>query len=818
MKMILRILFFIGLLIAVFALGIYLYLYKSTPIYEGTLQIEGLKDKVEVYFDEFAIPHIYAENEEDAYMALGYLHAQERLFQMEMLRRVADGRLAEILGKDFIDSDKFMRGIGIRAYAEESVKKVMGENEKPYQKAANAYLKGINHYVNTGSTPVEFTLLGIAKQEFTPKDIYLASGYMAYSFAQGFRTDPILNKIQEKLGENYIRDLVIDYQEGTEKIPVFKPKEKKKKDTSDKMIASKNVLQTELKGEEQIAYMADKILDANPLPVIDGSNSWVLSAKKSKSGKVLFCNDPHIQYAQPSVWFEAHLEYPEVSLYGHYLAGIPYPQIGHNLYCAWGATMLQNDDVNFYREKTNPANENQYLADGQWKNFEVREEIIHVKGEEDVNFKVRTTRNGPVINEVVENIKGEISEPISVFWTFTKLDNQQMQLGYQIGRVKNMDEMREVVSKIHAPGLNIMYGDKDGNIAWWASAKYIKNPKGVNTKMILDGSDSKEIPIGFHDFSENPSSENPPSGYVYSANNQPDTSSGMLHQGYYALSDRGKRITQYLNEDKKFSVEDMKTMYLDDIAVSHPDLAKIILENVKAETENEKKSIEILEKWKGEHSLESVAPVIYNKIHYYIIKNVFLDELGEKDFALFLKLAVMKHSFPKLMNSQKSVWWDDVSTKDQKETLEHVIQQSFQTAIKDLETKMGAEPAQWKWEKVHLLTHNHVLGSRGGWLGWLFNVGPFSMIGGNEVLNISSFTLNEEGTYKVLHGASMRILIDFENIENAQNIIPTGQSGNVMSRHYNDQAAMYSKGEFRKMTMNGKEIKENQLRKLVLNP
>lgn len=810
MKIISRIIITITLVFFLGWVSVYLYLYWTAPKYTGELQLQGLKEPVEVYYDEVGIPHVYAKNEEDAYFALGYIHAQERLFQMEMMRRVASGRLAEILGKDFIETDKFMRGIGISQYAEECEQKYMKENKEPYQKAVNAYLKGLNTYLKQGNTPIEFTLLGIPKQDFTPKDVYLAAGYMAYTFAQGFKNDPLLEKLKKSIGTKYLNDLAIDYQAGTAQIPVFKPEkdstQQKTKDTLQKNLTA---------GIEKISHLSDRIFEMLPVPILEGSNSWVVGAQKSTSGKVLFCNDPHIQYSQPSVWFEAHLEYPEVSLYGHYLAGVPFPNIGHNQYCAWGATMLQNDDVNFYLEKQNPNNANQYWEKDQWVDYKIRKETLKVKGQEDIVYEIRQTKRGPIVNDIVENIKGEIKAPISVYWTMTKIHSQHLQMGYRIGRTKSMNEMRETVAMIHAPGLNMMYGDKDGNIAWWASAKYIKHPKGVNTKYVIDAANE---PLGFYDFSENPSSENPKEGYVYSANNQPDTSSFGLYQGYYATSDRGQKVMEYLSVDKKFSVEDMKTMLTDVNSVSAAPLAQIMIKSIEAKTDNEKKALEELKNWKGDHNTESIAPLIYNMIHYYIVKNTFEDELGSKDFDVFLKLALMKHTFPKLMKNEQSIWWDNVQTKDKKETAKEILQQSFTAAIAQLEQKHGNDVQQWLWKKAHLLTHNHPLGRQGGWLGWLFNVGPFGVMGGNEVLNISSFTLNDEGVYKVAHGASMRIIIDFANVNVAYNILPTGQSGNLMSPHYKDQAERYNKGEFRTMYMSEKDIKQEKNRKLTLKP
>ncbi|MEO6167434.1 MAG: penicillin acylase family protein, partial [Chitinophagales bacterium] len=317
-----------GVILIVTLIG-YFYLQSTKPVYKGEQTVKGLKEQVRVLYDDFGIPHIYAANEPDAFFALGYVHAQDRLFQMELLRRVGSGRLSEIFGKEMIEVDRLFRTLGTEDAAKKSAAAFLSSDTAAYQKNALAYLAGINQYIEKGKTPVEFQLLGIEKQKFTPEDIYRIVGYMSFNFAEALRSDPIFQKIKDQLGTAYLKDIAKEYQSGSFKIPIHE------QDTA-------------------ITNISKAItIIFNQLPVAPwiGSNGWVLASSRSASGKVLFANDTHIGYSQPSVWYEAHLEAPRYSFYGNFLAGVPFAVIGHSKFASWGLTMFENDDMDIFREK-----------------------------------------------------------------------------------------------------------------------------------------------------------------------------------------------------------------------------------------------------------------------------------------------------------------------------------------------------------------------------------------------------------------------------------------------------------------------------------
>lgn len=793
MKILKKVLIYLLLVIAGLVVGSYIYLLTQKPDYDGELNLQGLHDKVEVYFDEWGIPHIYALNQHDAYMALGYVHAQERLFQMEMMRRVASGRLSEILGKDLVETDKFFRALGLKKAAKESAKADFKVNND-ITMSAKAYLKGVNQYIKTGGLPVEFLLIGISKEEYTTVDMHMIAGYMAYTFQAAFKIDPLMTKIRNKLGDKYLKDFALDYVPGTEKIPVH-PK---------------------TDNEFAFANKINDILNNVPIPLLVGSNSWVLAPGKSKSGKVIFSNDTHIGYAQPSVWYEAHMEYPGFSMYGNYLAGVPFALLGHNRHSAWGLTMFENDDLDMFREKLNPDNPDQVWFKDHWEDLEIVNDKIKVKDSEDVDFQLKISRHGPIMNDLLGTMD-ENEDPVAVWWIYPQFKSRLLEAFYLINHSTKMEEVAYAASIIHAPGLNVMYGDTEGNIAWWAAAKLIKRSEHVQGKLILDGSSGKDEFLGFYDFKDNPKSINPPEGFVYSANNQPDTVAGILYPGYYAPEDRANRVVSFLKSDKKWDIEAMKEMITNAVSTLHPKEAKHILEKIDKNKlkGNFAKAYQLLNEWNGDHQVDVIAPTIFYKLLYKVLENIFLDEMGDKDFSQIVSTHMMERTFPSLFENDSSIWWDNVNTENIEKRAD-IFNLAFEQSIDELEKQLGKNIDEWEWSKVHILEHVHPIGRSGAPMGKIFNVGPFNVMGGNQVINNIDFNYNASGIYKATYGPSMRILLDFADLENSISVLPTGQSGRFLSKHYDDQAEMYNTGKFRKQMINRNEIiKKSSLLKLV---
>jgi penicillin amidase len=422
------------------------YIHTKQPQRSGSLTLAQLGAPVSVRYDERGVPHIRAKNEADLYRALGYVHAQDRLFQMEIVRRLAQGELAEVLGPKLADLDRLFRTLGIRAHAQAYAAKM--DLQSPAAKVLAAYLDGINQYQASHPVPMEFDLLGIPKRPFTVQDTVAVSGYLAYSFAAAFRTEPALTFVRDKLGADYLRVFDLDWHaEG-----VVMPGTTTAMNTRD------------WHQLDQLAQLSHQALEAAGLPQFEGSNAWALSGSRTASGKPLLAGDPHIGFSAPSVWYEAHLSAPGFELYGHHQALDPTALLGHNQKFGWTLTMFQNDDIDLIAEKTNPDNPNQIWYHGQWVDLQSREETILVKGAAPIKLTLRRSPHGPIITDAFKDSLG--TTPVAMWWAFLETENPILDAFYELNRADTLEKARAAAGKIHAPGLNVVWANAAGDIGW----------------------------------------------------------------------------------------------------------------------------------------------------------------------------------------------------------------------------------------------------------------------------------------------------------------------------------------------------------------
>ena len=779
------VLIFSGLLL------LFLFIQSNAPDYNFELHSDAVSAPVEVVFDDMAVPHIYAETEVDGMFALGYVHASERLWQMDLLRRAGAGELAQLLGNDMVENDQYLRTLGMREAAVRTATEFEAEAPKKIRSAMHAYLSGINSYIETGQRPLEYQVLGESPRPFTVRDVYASTGFMAYSFAIQLKTEPILDWMKNNLDSVYWDDLAVG-QEGFTQIP------NGSKDTLERRDAT------------GLSSRVSRLDALRPVPQWLGSNAWVIGEDHTESGKVLFCNDAHMAYASPSVWYEAHLVTPEVEYYGNHLAGLPFPAIGHTRNHAWGITMFVNDDIDLYRETIEG---DRYLHGGEWLPIQKSTETIVVAGGDPVEFELRKTHHGPLIEE-----------DVAMWWTYTQYpENLLHEAFYGFSRSSDMFEFQQAASLVHAPGLNLMYGDDEGNIAWWASAKLPIRPDHVDTKTMIDGSYSMNDSKGWYAFDQNPQSVNPASGFVYSANNAPLPSDGMQYPGhYYSGNTRAKGIFDAISSDKRdWKMADSQALQLDHNSLVYEQNAAMMV----ALAGEAGEPVEVfLQDWTGSHLGHELAPTLYYRWMYRTIEGAMADEFSEavKDgsapqkFEAFHKTIVSENTFPRLLARQDSPWWDDARTPT-RESAPEIVAEALIAARLDLREALGPDVDQWRYDRLHTVTHRHAM-SDVPFLGDWLDVGPFSLPAAKDALNKYEFKLKEEVNYDVFSGPSMRIAIDFANVEAAESILPTGQSGNPFSPFYANQSSLYHAGEFRKQRMNRDDVQANQSARALILP
>jgi penicillin G amidase len=788
-----------GLVIVVLILvgaGTY-YLYSKKAVRNGNITLPGLAGPVDVKFDTFAVPHIYADTETDAYYALGYVHAQERLFHMELLRRLAKGELAEILGPKLKSTDTFFRTLGLNQFGRAYIERA--DKTAPALKISQAYLEGINHYLHTRPAPVEFDILTIPKTDYQLSDIMSVAGYMAYSFAAGFKTDPVLTFIRDELGQEYLSDM--DYLASP--TPPLK-------------------LLTET--HKSLAGLAGLVADIetrhSPVGFFEGSNAWAVMGSKTVSGKPILAGDPHIAHSCPSVWYEAHLVTPDLNFYGHFLAGVPVALMGFNQRVAWTLTMFQNDDLDLFVEKPNPENPNQVWSHGQWTDLDSQDEIIKVKNEPDLVVTVRRSHHGPIINDVLDPLNTE-KRPVAVSWAFHDFDNDILNGFYELSRIDTVFDAPEALEKIHAPGLNFVMGDASGNIGWWAAARLPQRPDHVDPNFILDGSDPANDYIGTLPFAKNPQFINPESGIIISANHQPqDFGSGVV-PGYYNLDNRAKRIEALLGQkENNWTPRDMEAIQLDTESAFYKRIKErqvAVLSQIPAVQADpvSKKAYEAFEQWDGFHRLDTKGAAVFYTLHYYLVKAVFKDELGEDLFKAFLRTRLPDKAVLKIMDLAASPWWDDRTTPAKESQLDIVSKAWFET-LDALQQAGGSDPEQWIWEKFHTVEYVHAIGRKKP-LDKVFNIGPFKVEGSRDVPNYQGFRIGPP-PFEVYIGPSTRRIFDFADPDHSLGINPTGQSGYFFDPHFDDQAQMYLSGKYRTQLTNRTEIDTAAVSLLKLTP
>ncbi|MES2817484.1 MAG: penicillin acylase family protein [Pseudomonadota bacterium] len=747
------------------------YLHGKQPRREGEVAFAGLQAPVEVRYDERGVPHIQAGNEADLYRALGYVHAQDRLFQMDMMRRLARGELAEVFGAKLVDTDRLFRTLGIRAHADAYARRM--DPASPANQALSHYLEGINQFQQANPAPLEFDLLGIPKRPFTPEDTLSVAGYMAYSFAAAFRTEPVMSFVRDELGAEYLNIFALGWQpEG--------------------VLGRTALADGDWQDLNALARLSHQALSDAGVPQFEGSNAWVIAGSRTASGKPLLAGDPHIRFAVPSVWYEAQLSAPGFELYGHHQALNPVASLGHNRQFGWSITMFQNDDLDLIAERVNPANPNQVWHQDRWVELTSRQEIISVKDAEPVTLTLRRSPHGPIINDALGTAAGQT--PIAMWWAFLETENPILDGFYQLNRADSLDKARAAVEKIQSPGLNVLWASAAGDIAWWAAALLPERPAGVDPSFILDGASGEGEKRGFYPFSANPQEENPPRGYSLSANQQPASERAV--PGYYNLADRAQRLDRQLADDAvKWDLDKAQALQLDGGSGYGPRLLAPLLDDLRtaAADEGERALVEQLAGWNGDHPLDGVAPTLFNQLLYELTAAALRDELGPALFDNLLYTRALDAALPRLAGAADSPWWDDRRTPAVDNRAD-IVKQAWQASLAHLRGTFGADPAQWTWAQSHRLTHDHPMGQQKP-LDWLFSVGPFGAPGSHETPNNLSHRKGP-APWSVYSGPSTRRLIDFAEPDRSLGINPVGQSGVPFDRHYADQADAYIQGRY----------------------
>jgi penicillin amidase len=787
--------------VLVAAVGGYIYLKSTLPSYDGELVVEGIGSEVKIVRDSYGMPHIFADTEEDAYFALGYAMAQDRMFQIDLVRRVVRGQLSEILGEELVPVDKLFKTITAKKSLEELYN---GDLPPEIFAGMDAFTAGVNYYLENrdGPLPVEFAILGYEPEPWKPEDCWAAYYYMAWDLNMAFGTEMLYDAVRKMVGDELAKEIIVASPEGSSTI----------------MPGGK---MSPLSSSRKVFEALDLAMKVTGKRIGSGSNNWLVSGEKSVTGKPILANDMHLGFGAPGIWYEAHIQTPNMNVSGVITPGIPLVAVGATESVAWGYTNVMSDDADFYIEKINPDNENQYEYKGRWEDMEVREETIKVKGKDDVKFNVRLTRHGPIVDDV-NNVDKEEGYALSMRWTAPELPTIPVAL-YIFNHARTIDDIEKGIEYFKCPGQNIIYADSEGNVGYTASVGIpIRN--GFDGMSPLPGWDGKYEWGGFVPTKMQPHMKNPKRGWIASANNRhvgddyPYTISN-----YYAASYRFARISEMLTEMEKHDINSFKAMHSDVTSLFARKWLPAMIEVLDGAelSDVERDALALLHNWDYVTDREGAAASIFYVTVNGMTERTFKKRVGDDFYDKMLNYAFIMHNAMTNMilkresTGEESAWFDDPETENV-EKFEDLVVTSFKDAVSSLDNELGGGVDNWKWGKLHTLTLNHPFGEESALLGAFLNIGPFSYNGSLYTVSMASYPVDK--SFKSDLGPSERYIFDLSDIKNSVRCIPGGISGNFMSPHYDDQMELFLNVEYRPFVLDRETAEENAEYVLIMHP
>lgn len=789
----------VGILLLSVAGG-YLYARRSLPQVSGELKLAGLKAPVTVYRDERGVPHIEASSEHDLYMAQGYVVAQDRLFQMDLSRRAAAGRLSEVVGEKALESDKLFRTLGLRRSAEASV--------AAYQpwvlELIEAYSAGVNAYIAeataSGSLPVEFTLLGYKPEPWTPADGASVGKYMADNLSRSMGNEVFNHELRRKVGPALADQLLPTYPQNAPTIMQWTGNSSQAPTPTSLVEVAPNL---DLSGLLALGLTTDPDV---------GSNNWVIAGSLTKSGKPLLANDPHLGLSTPSIWHEVHLVLDTGTekrhSFGVMFPGAPGIIIGQTDRFAWGVTNTGPDVQDLFAERRNPDNPYQFEYKGVYENATVIKELIPVKGKEPVPFEVVITRHGPIVSEVVGDPKNRPQEALALQWTAHGA-TPELEFVLMAARANNWPEFREALRKFEVPTQNFVFASVDGTIAYRASGRVPIRSKG-NGSAVVPGWTGEYEWVGSIPFDQMPEVVNPKEGYVVTANQKVIDDRYPYHLDIeWAQPYRGMRITELIEAKKgSLTLDDMQAMQTDYANLQARTLLPILLPPVEQArlSPTAQEALALLKGWDQVDSAEQGAPLIYHLWYRELQRQLFEPKMGEELFKLMAdKGNVTDVALQEAANGRPNDWIKQAGG------LDALAVASFEAAVSQAAQLQGNSPSKWAWGRFHRFAPKHNLGAAVKALGYVFNP-TFRPVGGSGI-TVGAMSFNKEG--QVTNSAPWRQVVDLADVTGqSRSIVTPGQGGHFLSPWYQDQAEKHTAGELFPRHFTGYQ----QGRKLVLQP
>lgn len=858
-KILLGTLSFIVIIVLILGAFGYLSVRKSYPMTEGeistsaiesssSISVKGVDQPVDIYRDQMGIPHIFASNLHDLFFAQGYVHAQDRFWQMDFWRHIGSARLSEMFGASQVETDAFLRTMGWRQIAEAEWVNLSPESRD----ILTAYTDGVNAYLADHSgteLSLEYGVLklinsGYSVEPWTPVNSLTWAKAMAWDLRGNMDEEIDRSILLKTLSSEQVNELYPPYPSDH---PVIVPKIGDFSSSSVQKIENVNEMQPllGLSVMENIKNNFD-VLDSilGPSGSGIGSNNWAVSGTRTTTGKPLLANDPHLGIQMPSIWYQIGLHCRPKSdacpyeVGGFSFAGVPGVVIGHNDQISWGFTNVGPDVMDLYIEKVNPDNPNQYEVNGEWVDMALREETINVAGGEPVNITVRATRHGPVVSDtygpLLQTITPEegatpvkpyteqagipLPDPYVVSLKWTALEpGSVFEAIWGFDKAQNWDEFREAARGFEVPAQNLLFADTAGNIAYQMPGKIPVRKSGDGRLPVPGWTDEYEW-TGYIPFEELPYQVNPPSGYIVTANNQvPPNDYPYLITSDWNYGFRAARIVDMIeNAPGPVDIAYFQKIQGDGKDLNAETIVPLLLE-LKVEDPKLDQARSVLKGWDYQAVMDSQQAAFFERYWWFLLSDTFNDQLPE-DYAAAggaRWFEVMRQN----VNQPDSAWWDDVSTADKVETRDDIFAVALAETVENLDKAYGNDPAKWPtWGDMHTATfRNATLGESGiAPIEALFNRGPFPTAGGESIVNATGWNVGE--SFEVTWLPSMRMIVDLGNLNNSVTVHTTGQSGHAYSDHYIDMADLWRNIQYYPMWWEETSVVENSEGHLQLLP
>jgi penicillin G amidase len=773
---------------------------RRFPRVEGSVVAAGLHAPVDVIRDRWGVPHLFAKDEHDLFFAQGYVHAQDRLFQMELGRRVGEGTMSAALGPPGIPVDRVIRTLGLRRMAE----RAWSALDAGSRAVLEAYAEGVNARLDGDDPlPVELTILGFAPTRWSPIASLVLGNVLALMLSGNYRIELLRAALVAEGGEA-LADLLLPPH--APETPTIVPPAVRK-----------------VEGLAGVASMAgldglDRLLgDPN---IVSGSNNWVVHGSRTATGKPLLANDVHIGLGLPSTWYENGLHGGRFDGVGFSLPGVPLLVLGHNGRVAWGMSNLGPDTQDFYLEKLDdPVAPRRYEWKGEWHDLEILHETIEVRGEGPVALEIRSTRHGPIMNEAMSRLLAR-AEPMALRWALGECAPLLPAL-IRMNLAKGWDEFRAALALWDSPGQNFVYADVDGNVGYQATGKIpIRAPGHRGIEPVAGWTGDHEWQ-GFIPFDELPRAYNPDQGFLATANNKVTSDDyPYLLAHHYFPGYRAKRITDLLAASDRHTVDDMRRIHAEVYSLPAEALRPHLLA-LKPEGDLERRALAAVAAWDLRYEIDRAGATVFQAWYATLLRNLLAQKLGPALVERYLASEYERHGslhMPlviKLLSDPDDAWFRDPKNRT-KETREEMVRKSFVEALAWLGEKYGPDPEAWTWGRAHTLTMTHAPLGRAGpaLLRRLFNSKTIPARGDNYTVDGASFLWN--APFTVVHGTAQRMIIDLDDLSRSVGIHTPGQSEHLHHPHREDLMLLSQEVGYHPLLFTREAVEEHAESRLTL--